>query len=69
MIVLKYLWDNRTLVMGALQIICSQFATSGLLADTSVKWLMLGSGILTALIALFNSAKLRREAADVPQQP
>lgn len=63
---LALLWNNRTLVMGALQIICSQMATSGLLADASVKWLMLGSGILTALIALFNGAKLRKEASDEP---
>ncbi len=57
MTALLYLWRHRTKTLGVLQIIVSQFATAGVLQDSSVKWLMLSSGILTGLVGFANSAK------------
>ena len=58
------LWNNRTMVMSVTQIVLSQMATSGLFGDYVVKWLMLGTGILTGLIALHNKIKeIRAEKA------
>jgi hypothetical protein len=58
----RFLWNNRTASLGVLQIICSQLATSGLLADKTVKWAMLVSGIATGLVGLMNTIAARRAA-------
>jgi hypothetical protein len=61
---LTVLWNNRTMVMSVAQIVLSQLATSGLLGDYAVKWCMLGTGILTGLIALHNKIReIRAEKA------
>jgi hypothetical protein len=61
---LTVLWNNRTMVMSVAQIVLSQLATSGLLDDYAVKWCMLGTGILTGLIALHNKIReIRAEKA------
>lgn len=52
--VLETIWNNRTMTMSVTQIVLSQLATSGLVGDYAVKWCMLGTGILTGLIALHN---------------
>ncbi len=54
---LLYLWRHRTKTLGVLQIIVSQIATAGVLADSSVKYWMLAGGILTSLVGFANSAK------------
>ncbi len=51
---LLFIWNNRTMTMSAVQIVLSQLATSTLIGDYAVKWCMLGTGILTGLIALHN---------------
>ena len=51
---LLLIWNNRTMTMSATQIVLSQLATSQLIGDYAVKWCMLGTGILTGLIALHN---------------
>lgn len=51
------------MTMSVMQIIISQVATSGLVGDYAVKWCMLGTGILTGLIALHNTLKARKENA------
>ncbi len=60
-----FLWNNRTMCMSVAQIVLSQLATSnGLISEKSVKWCMLGTGILTGLIALHNKIKeIRAEKA------
>lgn len=60
---LLFLWSHRTSVLGVLQIATSQLATSGLLADKSVKWCMLLSGIATGVVGLTNTLSARRAAA------
>ncbi len=61
---LLLLWNNRTLVMAVAQIVLSQMATSGLFSDYATKWFMLGTGILTGLIALHNKIReIRAEKA------
>jgi hypothetical protein len=62
MTLLTILWNNRTMCMSVAQIVLSQLATSSLLPDTAVKWCMLGTGILTGLIALHN--KIREVRAE-----
>jgi hypothetical protein len=59
----RFLWNNRTASLGVLQIICSQLATSGLVADKTVKWVMLVSGIATGLVGLMNTVAARRAAS------
>lgn len=54
-----FLWENRTKTLGVLQIIVSQIATAGVLSDSSVKWFMLSSGILTGLVGFANSRKAK----------
>ena len=54
---LLFLWSHRTKTLGVLQIIVSQVATAGVLADSSVKWWMMSSGILTALVGFANTRK------------
>lgn len=54
---LLFVWEHRTKTLGILQIIVSQIATAGVLSDASVKWWMMISGILTALVGFFNSRK------------
>ncbi len=67
MTLITLLWNNRTMCMSVVQIILSQLATSGLLDDHSIKWCMLGTGILTGLIALGNKLKeVRAERAATP---
>jgi len=56
------IWNNRTMAMAVTQIVLSQMATSGLFGDYTVKWLMLGTGILTGLIALHNKLSEIRAA-------
>lgn len=51
---LLVVWNHRTLAMSVVQIILSQLATSSLIGDYAVKWCMLGTGILTGIIALHN---------------
>jgi len=63
---LSIIWKNRTMVMAVAQIILSQMATSGLFSDKATKWFMLGTGILTGLIALHN--KLREIRAEKAAQ-
>jgi hypothetical protein len=59
-----FLWNNRTMCMSVAQIVLSQLATSDLLAERAVKWCMLGTGILTGLIALHNKIQeIRAEKA------
>ncbi len=61
---LLLIWNNRTLVMAVAQIVLSQMATSGLFSDRATKWFMLGTGILTGLIALHNKIReIRAEKA------
>jgi hypothetical protein len=61
---LLLLWNNRTMCMSVAQIVLSQLATSDLLAERAVKWCMLGTGILTGLIALHNKIQeIRAEKA------
>lgn len=66
MTALVMLWNNRTMVMAVAQIVLSQMATSGLFSDQTTKWFMLGTGILTGLIALHN--KLREIRAERAQE-
>lgn len=62
--VLLFIWNNRTMTMSAAQIVLSQLATSTLISDHAVKWCMLGTGILTGLIALHNKiTEVRAEKA------
>ncbi len=52
------------MVMAVAQIVLSQIATSGLVSDHATKWCMLGTGILTGLIALHNKIReIRAEKA------
>lgn len=68
MSVLMFIWNNRTMTMSAIQIVLSQLATSTLISDHAVKWCMLGTGILTGLIALHNKvSEIRAEKANVQQ--
>jgi hypothetical protein len=61
---LLLIWNNRTMCMSVAQIVLSQLATSDLLAERAVKWCMLGTGILTGLIALHNKIQeIRAEKA------
>lgn len=66
MVILAFIWNNRTMTMSVAQIVLSQLATSGLLGDYAVKWCMLGTGILTGLIALHN--KIREIRAERAQE-
>jgi hypothetical protein len=63
---LLLLWNNRTMCMSVAQIVLSQLATSDLLAERAVKWCMLGTGILTGLIALHNKIKEIRAERTAP---
>lgn len=64
MTLLLIIWNHRTMAMSVAQIVLSQLATSGLLNDYAVKWCMLGTGILTGLIALHNKIReIRAEKA------
>lgn len=66
--VLLFIWNNRTMTMSAAQIVLSQLATSTLISDHAVKWCMLGTGILTGLIALHNKiTEVRAEKANATQ--
>lgn len=67
MTALLFIWNHRTMAMSAAQIVLSQVATSGLIGDYAVKWCMLGTGILTGLIALHNTIKERAARAAEPQ--
>ncbi len=61
---LLFIWRNRTMTMSVMQIVLSQLATSTLIGDYAVKWCMLGTGILTGLIALHNKIReIRAEKA------
>lgn len=61
---LTLLWNNRTMVMSVVQLTAASLATSGLLADKSVKWCMFVSGLLTGFIALHNTLKARAAAQE-----
>jgi hypothetical protein len=66
---LLFIWNNRTMTMSVTQIVLSQLATSTLISDYAVKWCMLGTGILTGLIALHNKVneiKARKESENAP---
>lgn len=67
MSLLLFIWNNRTMTMSVAQIVLSQVATSGLIGDHAVKWCMLGTGILTGLIAMHN--KIQEIRADRAQEP
>lgn len=67
---LLFLWNNRTMSMAVTQIVLSQFATSDLISEKATKWCLLGTGILTGLIALHNKiSEVRAEKANTPPAP
>lgn len=62
--VLKYLWDNRTTALGYLGVALGVLATSqGLLSDTALRWVLLGNGIVTAILGHYNNSRIRAQAA------
>lgn len=69
MSVFLFVWNNRTMTMSVVQIILSQLATSTLISDHAVKWCMLGTGILTGLIALHNKVQEIRASKEPPNEP
>lgn len=65
--VLTYLWDSRTTLFGYLQVVLGVVAaTDGVLAPRTLKWIILGNGILTACLGHFNNLQLRKAAAAAP---
>jgi hypothetical protein len=63
-ITLKYIWANRTMTAAAIQIVLSEVARSGLVNPKAQSWCLLGTGILTGLIALHNKIReIRAERA------
>jgi hypothetical protein len=61
---LKFIWENRTMTAATIQIVLSEVARSGLVDAKAQSWCLLGTGILTGLIALHNKIReIRAEKA------
>jgi len=43
----KWLWEFKMEIIGYLAVALSQAANAGLFEEIAVKWMMLGSGLLT----------------------
>jgi len=68
---LMMLWKSRTTVFGYIQVTLGVIATTdGLLAPRSLKWILLGNGILTACLGHYNNLRIRQgERAGEPPAP
>lgn len=61
--IFRYLWDNRTTVLGYLGIILGVLATAqDLLSQTALKWVLLTNGIVTAVLGHYNNSRIRAAA-------
>lgn len=61
--IFRYLWDNRTTVLGYVGIVLGVLATAqDLLSDTALKWVLLINGIVTAVLGHYNNSRLRAAA-------
>ena len=62
--IFKYLWDNRTTALGYLGIVLGVLATAqDLLSESALKWVLLGNGIVTAVLGHYNNSRIRAAAA------
>lgn len=61
---LKWLWSRRTTSIGYVQVTLGVLATAtDVLPAVAIKWIVLASGLMTALIGHHNVMKAKREAA------
>lgn len=61
MIVLSYLWRRRTTVIGYLGITLSVLAVADdIFSPATLKYLLLGNSLFTALIGHHNNLRMRR---------
>ncbi len=59
---MKWLWENRTKVIGYLGAGLAQLGTSGLIASTkAVAWIAFGSSMCTLAIGHFNDYQKRKQ--------
>lgn len=58
---LRYLWDRRTTVFGYAQVVLGVLAVSdGIFSPGVFKWVVLGNGLLTALLGHYNNRQARQ---------
>jgi hypothetical protein len=64
--VLTYLWNSRTTVIGYVGVTLGVLAaTDGVFSPRTLKFILLGNGILTACLGHYNNAKIRQASVAV----
>lgn len=67
--VLKYLWERRTTALGYLQIILGVLVTSqDMLSESTLKWVVLVNGIVTAVLGHYNNSKIKAMQAKIDEK-
>lgn len=65
MIILKYLWDNRTTALGYVVIILGILSTqTELFSSKAIQWIVLFNGLVTAVLGHYNNSVIRKEKAN-----
>jgi hypothetical protein len=54
-------WERRTTILGYAQVTLGVLAVSdGVLSGPALKWVVLGNGLLTALLGHYNQRKIKQ---------
>lgn len=73
MTALSLIWGNRTKLLGYAQVVMAALAIAdqalinSVLGPNGMRWVLLSSGVLTAVVGHYNS--LKRKPAKPPSEP
>lgn len=69
MSVLKYLWDNRTTVLGYVQVILGVWILADdVFSESVIKLFVLVNGTVTAVLGHYNNARIKTLAAQAARK-
>lgn len=66
--ILKYLWERRTTALGYVVLVLGVLATSDLFSAQTIKWFMLISGTVTAVLGHYNNSRIKAQVRDTEEQ-
>lgn len=68
MVILKYLWERRTTVLGYIQIILSVWVLADVFSSQTVKIFVLMNGTVTAILGHYNNSRVKALVAATAEQ-